>query len=405
MLIQLFEPLREWVIKLVGARARKSLRHDAESKVTRWFRSGPHRFGTGRRRDQNSPRTSEFIQEHGSPSASWFYIKQLTEPSSTDVEFISTRQIQTMTKNKSYIAVDIAKDSLQVQASDYACALNYDKKGLKKLLSILQKQPEGTILVCEATGGYERMLLSFLTERELPYVLLNPGRVRDFSRSEGVKAKTDPIDARMLLRYAQQRQPEATKPPAPSRRELSVLMDRRSQLTEMLAREKTRLQKSEALVQSDIERMIEFMESELQAVEERIRHTVRSDEELSEHSKIMQSVSGVGPVTAWSICAYLSEITQVNRAEVAALAGLAPYNQDSGKKTGTRKIQGGRQKVRNPLYMAATSAATHNPHIKAYVDRLRFEKGKPYKWAMTAAMRKMLIHIQSLLKNHQKQLA
>ena len=309
-----------------------------------------------------------------------------------------------MTENNSYIAVDIAKDSLQVQAPDYACALPYDQTGLKKLYGIIGKQTSGTILVCEATGGYERKLISFLRENDLPVALLNPARVRDFARSEGLKAKTDPLDAKMLQRYAKQRQPEPMPPSCPDREDLAALMDRRSQLTEMLAREKCRLQNTESILEPEIERMIALIEKELMALEKRIKEKVQTNDQLKAQVRIIQSVDGVGPVTAWSICAYLSEITQVNRAQLAALAGLAPYNQDSGKMKGKRRIQGGRQKVRDPLYMAATCAAVHNEHIKKYVDRLRFEKGRPYKCAITAAMRKMLIHIQSLLKNHQKQL-
>ncbi len=218
-----------------------------------------------------------------------------------------------MTKHKSYIAVDIAKDSLQVQAPDYACALPYKQKGLQQLLSILSKQLEGTILVCEATGGYERPLLALLQERNLPYTLLNPARVRDFARSEGIKAKTDPLDAKMLLRYAQQRQPEPTRPNDPCRQELGTLMDRRSQLTEMLTREKTRLQKAEPLLEPEIEKMIAFIEEQLKALEERIEQSIQSNEELREQSQIIQSVTGVGKVTAWAICAYLGEITASRR--------------------------------------------------------------------------------------------
>jgi len=115
----------------------------------------------------------------------------------------------------------------------------------------------------------------------------------------------------------------------------------------------------------------------------------------------MQTVCGVGPNTAWSILAYLSEITELNRNQLVALAGLAPFNRDSGKYKGKRSIQGGRAKVRATLYMAAQTAAIHNPIIKPYVDRLRNDKGKPYKCAMTAAMRKILVHLQSLLKKQQ----
>ena len=338
------------------------------------------------------------------PEPSGFHIKQLTEPPLKGGEFISTRPIQTMTQNKHYIAIDIAKKSLQVQAPAYACALEYDQDSLEKLLHILQKQPKGTITVFEATGGYERQLIAFLQRHKHPFVLLNPSCVHYFARSKGLKAKTDPLDAKLLLQFAQERQPEPLPAKCPLRQEVAALLDRRSQISEMLGREKCRLQNTEAILIPEIERMIRHLERELKKLESRIEKKVNSEQSLKAHSAIMQSVQGVGKITAWSICAYLSEITEVNRAKLTALAGLAPYNQDSGPYKGRRRITGGRQKVRDPLYMAATTAAIHNAHIKAYVDRLRSEGGRPYKWAITAAMRKLLIHLQTLLKNHEKAL-
>jgi len=403
---QLFEPLREWVYKTRRSNGSKKPSSLFSVEGARALRSGDRRYAAASGEIKKVPEPLSSIGSIRSPEASWSYIKQLTEPLSKDGEFISTRPIQTMAKNKDYIAVDIAKDSLQVQAPDYACALPYDQTGLEKLHTIIQKQVSGTILVCEATGGYERQLICFLRQNDLPVVLLNPARVRDFARSEGLKAKTDPLDAKMLLRYANQRQPKPRSAPiCPDREELAALMDRRSHLTEMLAREKCRLQNTEAVLQPEIERMIAFIEKELKTLERRITEKIRSNQTLKAHAEIIQSVDGVGPVTAWAICAYLREITEVNRAQLAALAGLAPYNQDSGKMKGRRRIQGGRQKVRGPLYMAATCAAVHNQHIKEYMNRLSYEKGKPYKCALTGAMRKMLIHIQSLLKNYENQLA
>lgn len=310
-----------------------------------------------------------------------------------------------MNQNKSYIAIDIAKDSLQVQAPDGACSVIYDSSGLRKIASILKKQPAGTIIVCEATGGYERQLIDYLHTKKHPVCLLNPARVRAFARSEGLKAKTDPLDAKLLLRYANERQPPAQPPKDARLKKLAILLDRREQVVEMAAREKARLKSGNATIESMVQQTLRFFKRQIEKLDQSIKELIESDARLRTKNNIIQSVVGVGPVTAWSICAYLPEITEVNRGQLAALAGLAPYNQDSGQKKGLRRIQGGRQKVRNPLYMAAASAATHNPHIKAYVKRLREEKGKPYKCAITAAMRKMLIHIQSLLKNQQSALA
>ena len=305
--------------------------------------------------------------------------------------------------SKNYIAIDIAKDSLAVATDSFTGSFPYTDSGLGKLLKKI-KRLDSAMVVCEATGGYERKLMSLLFDQEIPVALVNPSRVRAFARSEGTKAKTDPIDAQMLLRFAKSKDLKPTPAPSKQQQALQALMDRRSQLTETLAREKTRLQKSTETVRKSIDKMIGVIEEELEALEERIEKLIKNDNTMNEQSVTMQTVTGIGKTTAWSILAYLGEIGGLGRNQLVALAGVAPYNKDSGKFKGRRRIEGGRAKVRKCLYMAAQSAAVHNPHIKAYVDRLR-KKGKPYKWAIVAAMRKLLIHLQSLLKNPQNALA
>jgi len=305
--------------------------------------------------------------------------------------------------SKNIVAIDIAKDSLAVEAPSLRRSFCYDQEGLKMLLEKLEAL-DAPMVVCEATGGYERKLLEVLFERNIPVALVNPARVRAFAKSEGIKAKTDPIDAAMLRKYALSKDLQPTKAPSKNRQELQALMDRRSQLTEALAREKNRLQNSPRKVEKSIKKMIRILEKEIEAIEKEIEVTIDKDDEMAEQRAKMQSVSGVGATTAWSILAYLSEITELSRNQLVALAGIAPFNRDSGTFKGKRKIEGGRAKLRKCLYMAAQSAAVHNPHIKAYVADLR-ARGKPYKCAIVAAMRKLLIHLQSLLKNPQKCLA
>lgn len=307
------------------------------------------------------------------------------------------------TKNKQYIAIDIAKDSLAVKGDFFNGSFDYNAQGLQQLLLKLQAI-DIPIVVCEATGGYERKLIDFLHETAIATVLVNPARVRAFARSEGIKAKTDPIDAALLLRFAQSKDLEPTPTPSPEQQNLQALMDRRSQLTESVAREKNRLQKCPEIVRQSIEKVIGILEEELAQIDEQIEQLIEADNLMSEHSQAMQSVVGVGKTTAWSILAYLGEITALGRNQLVALAGIAPFNKDSGKYKGKRRIEGGRAKVRKCLYMAAQSAAVHNEHIKKYVDGLR-ARGKPYKCAIVAAMRKLLIHLQVLLKNPQNSLA
>ena len=260
-------------------------------------------------------------------------------------------------------------------------------------------------MVCEATGGYERGLMKFLFEKGVAVRLVNPARVRAFARSEGIQAKTDAIDAQVLLRFAQEKQLRAQAVPEASRVRLSALLDRRSQLSEQLAREKNRSQKSDSdEVSESIQVMISFVQQQIESIDEKIEECIDQNTTMKEQYARMIEVKGVGTVTAWSLLAYLPEMTHVGRNQAVALAGIAPYNRDSGKHSAKRKIVAGRAKVRRCLYMATQSAAVHNPIIKAYVQGLR-ARGKPYKCAIVAGMRKLLIHLQSLLKNPQLSLA
>lgn len=307
-----------------------------------------------------------------------------------------------MTLNtKNYIAIDIAKDSLQVQAPNCTCALNYDKDALQEWITSITK---GTIIVFEATGGYERMLMQTLIDHHIPYARVSPDRVRAFAKSEGIKAKTDPIDAKMLLRFAEQKQLKPNNPPDPQRAKLVALLDRRSHLSSMHAQEKNRRQNSDAQIHELIDTSLDFIEGQIDQIDQQIRGLIGEHPVMQAQGKILQSITGIGEVTAWSIIAYLEGIVSMKRNQMIALAGLAPFNKDSGKSQKKRSIQGGRAKVRRVLYMAAATAAIHNPHIKEYVEGLR-ARGKPYKCAIVAAMRKLLIHAQSLLKNPENALA
>ena len=298
-----------------------------------------------------------------------------------------------------YVAIDVSKSTLQVQDDHRAFAVDNDHKGHRKLLSHL-KTCTNPLVVFEASGGYERALLESLHKAAMPLAMVNPARVRDYARSEGVRAKTDPIDTRMILSFAKSKALRAMEAPSQTCLKLAALLDRRGHLVEQLAREKNRLQNSEAFIHRSIKRMIKILEKEILVIDKAIDELVGSDPGLKSRSEIIQSVKGVGKVTAWTLLAYLSEIEELNRNRLVALAGIAPFNRDSGKFSGKRAIIGGRAKVRKCLYMAAHTAASCNPVIAAYVQGLR-DRGKPYKCAIVAAMRKLLIHIQSLMKNAQ----
>ena len=302
-----------------------------------------------------------------------------------------------------YIAIDVSKATLQVQDDQRSFAIDNDSKGYLKLLKHL-KTCQNPLVVFEASGGYERGLCEFLHKKAIPLEMVNPARVRDFARSEGVRAKTDPIDTKMILAFAKSKALRAMEAPSETSIKLAALLDRRGHLVEQLAREKNRLQNSEKFILRSIQRMIKILEKEISALDKAIDELVGSKPGLKSRSEIIQSVQGVGKITAWTLLAYLSEIEHLNRNRLVALAGIAPFNRDSGKFSGRRSIIGGRAKVRRCLYMAAHTAANCNPVIAAYVQGLR-DRGKPYKCAIVAAMRKLLIHIHALLKKQKSQLS
>jgi transposase len=302
-----------------------------------------------------------------------------------------------MTQAQFIIAIDIGKATLQVHTTDHALSVPNDSSGWRKIIAIAKAQEHRSLVVCEASGGYECALLDALHHAGVSFRRVNPARVRGFALSEGVKAKTDPIDAGIIHRFAAQKELQPSSPPPPHLQRLSELLDRRHQLASLIAREKNHLELACKQTAASCNRLLRTLERELLRFEELIRELIAREPALLAQARVLTSVSGVGEVTAWSILAYLHEITSLSRNQLVALAGLAPYNRDSGAFAGKRRIFGGRAKVRRCLYMAAHTAATHNPVIKPYVHRLR-ERGKPYKCAIVAAMRKLLLHLQSLLR-------
>ena len=242
------------------------------------------------------------------------------------------------------IAIDVAKDSLEVRTDKSAFSLENSPKGFKALLRKVP-QKTGLLVVFEATGGYERALAEFLHERKIALSIINPRLLRSFARSEGIKAKTDPIDAEMIYRFARSKALRITPAPTAGQRELSDLLDRRSQLSEFLAREQNRIQKalSKALLAS-LRRNMKALEKEMALIEKHIRALVDSTPDLKKHSLIITSVKGVGDITAWTLLAQLPEIPTLSRNQLVALAGVAPFNNDSGKFSGNAPSTAGAPK-------------------------------------------------------------
>lgn len=299
-------------------------------------------------------------------------------------------------KKYTYLAIDIGKAELQIDTGNKSIKLPNDSEGYRELLRELAKLKD-PLVACEATGGYERGLIATLSQSGRAYAVINPARVRAFARSEGIKAKTDPIDAAVILKFANEKRLGPSKAASPMQLKLNALLDRRSQLSGELAREKNRLQNSPACLSRSIGKMVRFLTKEIGLIESRIRKVLANDAKAAAQIQAIVSVKGVGEVTAWTLLAYLPEIASLGRSQLAALVGVAPYNRDSSSRSAPRRIQGGRAKVRRCLYLAAQVAAVHNPVIKPYFEALR-KRGKAYKCAIVAVMRKLLIHISSLLK-------
>jgi transposase len=294
------------------------------------------------------------------------------------------------------VAVDISKNTLEVKSRFFACVVPNDEKGIKKLLDKI-KPLQCPLIVCEATGGYERLLIKTMHIKKIAVCRANPGRVRSFARSEGVLAKTDKLDADIILRFAEEKSLRTLLPPDPTREKIRNLLDRRSQIVSMVSEEKNRLQNSDQQLHASIKRVLKYFKEEVKQIENQLDEIITSNKKLNAQVECFTNIKGVGKVCAQHVLAYLGEIEMLNRNQISALAGLAPYNRDSGVFRGKRKIIGGRGKVRTTLYMATQSAAVYNPVIREYVGKLR-ERGKPYKVAIVAGMRKLLIHMQSELK-------
>lgn len=306
-------------------------------------------------------------------------------------------------QKRNWVAVDIAKDELELKDDRRGWKSRYESGAINRLVASFKKRSDVWV-ICEATGGYERKLVAALHAAQIKVCVVSPNRVRAFARSEGVLAKTDKIDAAMILKFAKNKNLRPTAPPSKEQVEVAALMDRRTQLSDFLTQEKNRVQNSPSAIHGLIKKMIRTIERQIETVEKQIRAIVESTQTMQERHKLFCSVSGIGEVTSWSLIAYLDELGKLKRSEVVALVGLAPFNRDSGKKNGKRYIQGGRAKLRSSLYMAAKAAARFNPVIKPYVQRL-LEKNKPYNCAMVAAMRKLIIHLHCLTKNTQLILA
>ncbi len=301
-----------------------------------------------------------------------------------------------------YAGIDVAKKTfdLNFQGQKKVWEFTYNQKGIRKCIKQLTEK-KVALVVMEATGGYERELFLALKSADLPVSIINPRRIRDFAKSKGITAKTDAIDARVIADYASLMQPPETGNIDDNTLKLKELVVRRKQLVNMRIMEKNHNEHVfDKTVQRSIKAILKTISKEIDKVEKEIDDTISSIPELKRKAKIIQSVTGIGKTTSAMLIAEMPELGHCNRRQIAALAGTAPMNRDSGKFKGKRMTGGGRKQVRTGLFMPVLTAVRYNEKFKIFYQKL-LKNGKIKKVAQVAVMRKMLIILNSMVRKNQ----
>jgi len=302
-----------------------------------------------------------------------------------------------MTEAGGFVGIDVAKAELEVvvRPSGARWTVTNNPVGLAQLQERLQASAP-SLIVLEATGGYEVAVVAALATAALPVVVLNARQVRDFARATGRLAKTDAIDAGVLAHFAEVVRPPVRPLPDTMTQSLQAWLMRRRQLVEMLLAEEQRRSRAPRPIQRQIDQHVRWLRAQLGAVEKDLAQTLRESPVWREKDNLLRSVPGVGPVLTTTLLGDVPELGQLNRKQIAALIGVAPLNRDSGTYRGRRAVWGGRARVRATLYMATLTAARYNPVIRAFYERL-VAAGKPKKVALTACMRKLLTILNAMI--------
>jgi transposase len=306
-----------------------------------------------------------------------------------------------MGTNETVVAgIDVSKETLDlcILPSGTAHRFANDESGCSELAKALALVAPSRVIF-ESTGGLEMLAVGVLSAVSLPVVIVNPRQIRDFAKACGLLAKTDRLDAKVIALFGQKIEPEIRPLKDEATQELSALMARRRQLVDMQTAEKNRLSAAPKAVRPGITRHIEWLEKQISSLDDDIARFIQSSPVWKAKEQILTSVKGIGTVTAATLLAAMPELGSMSRHKIGALAGLCPYNHDSGKRKGKRSIWGGRAAVRSVLYMATLTATRYNPVIKAFYERLR-KAGKLHKVAITAAMRKLLVILNAMIRDN-----
>jgi len=300
-----------------------------------------------------------------------------------------------------FVGIDVSKARLDVavRPSNGSYTIEHSIKGLAELVRRLQEL-RPTLIVLEASGGLERSLTIALAEQALPVVVVNARQARDFAKATGRLAKSDSLDAKVLAQFAEAVRPQVRPLPDAEERALAALVSRRRQLIEMITAEKNRLHSChEPTVREDIEAHLAYLTGRRDKLDEELLAAVQADPDSYHKMLLLETVPGVGPVLALTLLAELPELGKLSNKRIASLVGVAPINRDSGTLRGHRGVWGGRASVRSSLYMAALVATRFNPAIRAFYERL-LNQGKAKKVALVAAMRKLLVILNAMLRTN-----
>jgi transposase len=299
-----------------------------------------------------------------------------------------------------FFGIDVSKTALDLArwGKKEVTRFENDVTGIAAMVEVLSSETTVTLIVVEASGGFEQTMVTELAAVSLPIVVVNPTRVRNFARAKGQLAKTDPIDARMIADFAQAIRPEVRPLGTEEQQLIKALVTRRRQLIDMQTAEKNRRTSINPELLPRLEKHLDWLETELAEIEADLNDWIDQNAQWREKRTSLESVPGVGKVTSFTLLAELPELGTLSRQKIAALVGLAPFNRDSGRFRGRRHIFGGRSDVRSVLYMAALSGIRYNPVLKAFYDRLT-AKGKLPKVAITACMRKLLTILNAIVRD------
>jgi transposase len=313
---------------------------------------------------------------------------------------MNTTNYARMRNTQRNVGIDVGKDMLDIYINE--CDQHWQAEntldGIKQLLSRLNRFKLTRILV-EATGGYERKLVEAASAKAMPIIIVQPYHIRQFAKAQGIMAKTDKIDARLIAQFGVVMQPKVRQLPSKKVRLVRDLLARKRQLNETRTQELNRQHKAEKVILRSHQRMLKLLDKEIAWVNELLSKAVAEVTEWQRTYEIVSSAPGIGDGVAYTVLGELPELGYLSHRQISALCGLAPFNRDSGKMKGRRRIRGGRAPIRTVLYMAMLSAIQHNPVIKKFYEKL-VAQGKHKKVAITACMRKIITILNAMVRDN-----